>query len=374
MTIPKISVLSDKSCAYLLIRGIAFFWFITKIFSYKTWIASRKFPVIAPSEYLRDIPSEIHWMLFVVSMLMLFMIVISPKKYLLILFLIFEFLSCSLDTVRWQPWEFMYFVIFTLYFFNFKKQKSFFLLVHLFVASVYIFSGLHKFNRGFLSNVWTQMILQSFFNLSSEAILTYKMFFMGLIIPVTEFFAGLLLILSKHKKQISYFLISVHIFVLLIIGPFGLNYNPVVWSWNLAMIFLLTVIYLKPVKQIEMIFIKQNAVWVILWFVMPFLSFYSMWYQYFSSGLYTGKEKQLYIYVSKQNNNYKEFSDSSDLNLNQKFYIVNLQNWALAEIKSVPLPEDEIYRKISIYLKEKLGKDCQKIILYDPQSRKLIRL
>lgn len=320
MTTSLNNFLSDKSRENVLLKVIAFVWFITKLFSYKTWIADRKYPVIAPLDFLQNIPSGIHLCLFGIAMLMLCAIIISSEKFFIILFLIFEFLSCSLDTVRWQPWEFMYLCIFVLYLFNLKRKESFYLLVHLFLASIYIFSGLHKFNRGFLTNVWTQMILQNFMNLSIATILSYKLFFIGLMIPFTEFAAGFLLLFSRYRKWISYFLISVHIIVLMIIGPFGLNYNPIVWSWNLVMIFLLVSIYGRPIGKIDTVFLKQNVMWLLLWFVMPVFSFFGLWYQYFSSGLYTGKEKQLYIYISKQNQEYKAFSEADNLNSNRTYY------------------------------------------------------
>lgn len=365
---------SENKQISLIIRGSAVLWLITKAFSYKTWIADRKYPVIAPLDFLQNVPEIIHPVLFAGAMLFLFGLIFSTEKYLLSLFLIIEFLSCGIDTVRWQPWEFMYFCIFLVYLLNFKTKTSFSLLVHLFLASIYIFSGLHKFNRSFLSTVWTKMVLQDFFNLSIGTILNYKLFFAGLIIPFTEFSAGVLLLFSKHKRKITYLLIAVHLLVLIFIGPFGLNYNPIVWIWNLAMIFLLITVYLKPIESTSQLFLKKNILWLFLWFVMPVFSFFGMWYQYFSSSLYTGKEKQLIIYISKENKEYVMFSKPSELNSNKDYYTVNLQDLALEEIKSAPLPEKEIYQKIGVFFRKRLGTDCRKIILYDPQTGKKIQL
>lgn len=355
-------------------RGLALFWLITKLFSYKTWIFEREFPVIAPAEFLQNASANIHFILFIVAIIFLSLVLIFPKKKFVLIFIIVELLSCSLDTVRWQPWEYMYLCIFVVYLFNFNKTNFFFLLVHLLLVSMYVFSGLHKVNRGFLSAVWVEMILHRFLNLSIDTILTYKLFFVGLLIPFTELLAGILLLFTKNKRKITYFLILVHLIILFLIGPFGLNYNPIVWGWNLAMIFLLIVVYLKPIQGITPVFLKKNTVWLLLWFGMPVFSFFGMWYQYFSSSLYTGKEKQLYIYISKENKEYQVFSEPSVFTVNQDYYVVNLQNWALKEIKSVPLPENEIYHKISISLKKKLGKDCKKIILYNPQTKEQIVL
>lgn len=364
---------AEKTRLSLLIRGISLLWILAKIFSYKTWIADRKYPVIAPAEFLQSIPSIVHLVLFLVAMIALCVVLVYPKKYIIALFLLFEMLSCALDTVRWQPWEFMYICIFLLFIFNQKKSQVFFLLLHLFICSVYIFSGLHKINRGFLSVVWVQMVLQKLLGISIQTIVDYKLFFVGLLIPFTELFLGIALLFSKHKKIIRNLLILMHIIILTAIGPLGLNYNPIVWGWNIAMIFMLLIVYEKPTEKILFKTVKLNLVWMILWFFMPFFSFFGKWYQYFSSSLYTGKEKQIYVYISKKNKQYQEFA-YSDLNSKEDFYIVNLQNWALEEIKSAPLPENEINQKIIRFLKLKLGKDCRRIILFDPKTGKQTKL
>ena len=63
-------------------RGLALFWLITKLFSYKTWIFEREFPVIAPAEFLQNASANIHFILFIVAIIFLSLVLIFPKKNL----------------------------------------------------------------------------------------------------------------------------------------------------------------------------------------------------------------------------------------------------------------------------------------------------
>lgn len=367
-------LISEKKQVSYFIKVVAFFWMITKIWSYKTWITDRIYPVIPPLDIVRNIPGFVHLFLFGFSLLALLLILFKENRLLLILLFLSEMLSCLLDTVRWQPWEYMYLCILLITIINFHKPKNIILLMHLFLVSIYIFSGLHKLNRSFLSLAWMNMILIDFFGLSMDVILKYKLFFVGLLIPVVELVLAVLLLLSKSKRKISYVLMGIHVIILIVIGPFGLEHNSVVWFWNLAMIGMLLVIYIKPIDPVTNSFCTSNFYWFVLWFIMPVFSFFGHWYQYFSFNLYSGKGEQLYICFSKKKEELKPYFESAMNNICPGKRCINLQDWALAEIKSAPLPETEIYRKIGVYMKQKYPNDSIRILSYDPMTQKRVEL
>ena len=340
-----------------LLRIIAFFWFVAKIWSYKTWVADRTYPVIPLFDYLNVIPNIIHVGIYVCSLVLLLMILLLPRnKIILLALFIFEFLSCVLDTVRWQPWEYMYLCFILLFIINFKKPKNVLFLIHVFLVSMYLFGGLHKVNRDFLSQVWMNMFLMDYLHLNIETIIKYKLFFVGLLIPFFEILFAILLFFLKKKRSISVLLIGMHISILLFLGPLGLAYNSIVWFWNLAMIFILYSLYIVPIAEFSKKLIFKNVYWIILWYIMPIFSFYGYWYQYFSFNLYSGKGDQIYFCVS---NSAKELQPYFD----QKNYIchnssqINLQNWAMAELKSAPNPEKEINEKIQVFMEKKYKKE-----------------
>ncbi|UZT97034.1 hypothetical protein ODZ84_17780 [Chryseobacterium fluminis] len=358
-----------------LIKAIAFFWLIAKILSYKTWVTERVYPVIPPLEILKNIPDFLHYFLFVFSVLLLVItLFFRRKQVLLIVLFLSELLSCSLDTVRWQPWEYMYLCFLLIIIINDNRPKNILLLSHLFLVSIYFFSGLHKVGRDFLSEVWLNMVLVDFLGISMDVILKYKLFFIGLIIPFVEIALALLLLVPKLRKKVSYFLILMHLSILIFIGPFGLQYNTVIWPWNLAMICILLIVYAEPFEPAKTKMFTYHLYWLILWFVLPFFSLSGGWYQYLSFNLYSGKGDKMYICISGNPRELRPFLDAGTHNICKTEYSVNLHNWALKEIKSVPVPEIEIYEKIAVYLKHKYSAGNLKIMLYNHRTQKRTEL
>lgn len=363
---------SEKNQISYLIKVIAFFWLLAKIWSYKTWITERTYPVIPPLDFMSNIPGFLHLFLFIFSLVALLILCFKVNRFLLIALFLSELLSCSLDTVRWQPWEYTYLCFLLILIINFYKPKNILLLSHIFLVSIYLFSGLHKMNRDFLSVVWLNLVLTDCLGLSVDFIVKYKLFYAGLIIPFTEVILAILLFISKSRKKISYVLILMHFVILIFIGPFGLKYNSVVWPWNLAIIFILIITYAKPIEKLDKTFLVHHFYWLILWFVMPVFSLFGMWYQYFSFNLYSGKGEQMYICISGDEKELTPYAESNSNSFCKNELCINLQNWALDEIKSAPIPEIEINEKIIVYLKQKYGKDKVKIILYNPQTGKRV--
>ncbi|KUJ50168.1 hypothetical protein AR685_16075 [Chryseobacterium sp. JAH] len=362
---------SENQKIKFLIKFVAAFWFLTKLWSYKTWIIEREYPVIPPFDFLKQVPADFHLTLFCLSLINLLLVVFfRRKKWMLISLFLLEFFSCALDTVRWQPWQYMYMCMLLLIILNFSKPKNIVFLFHLFLVGMYLFSGLHKLNRDFLYTFWMNTVLQEFFGLSLKNILKFKLFFFGLLIPVIEIGLAVLLLVVKSKRIISYFLIAIHISILIIIGPAGLGYNSVVWFWNLALIFILLILYTSPVKYIGTKLMLKQFYCVVLWFLMPVLSFFGLWYQYFSFNLYSGKGYQMYVCVNKNVDGLKPYLEPVlGRFCKDKPYFI-LQNWAMAEIKSAPLPEFEIYKKISNEIKKKYGDKSVRVFLYNTRTKK----
>ena len=279
-------------------------------------------------------------------------------------------MSCLLDTVRWQPWEYMYLCMLLVVITNFSKPKNIVFLFHLLFVATYLFGGLHKLNRDFLSSAWMNMILKDFFGLSLEFILKFKLFFVGLLIPIAEILLAVFLFFLKSKKIISYLLIAMHFIILIIIGPFGLDYNSVIWFWNLAIIFILLILYALPIKNVERKTLLSNSYWLVLWFLMPILSFFGYWYYTFSFRLFSGKADQLYICVKNQNKELEPYLEAQNSKFcGDKPYVI-VQNWAMSEIKSGPFPENDIYRKIGIEIKKKYNNKNVKIYIRNKQTNK----
>jgi hypothetical protein len=193
--------LSKKQVGYL-IKVIAFFWILTKIWSYKTWITERVYPVIPPIEFFKNVPDFFHQFLFGFSLLALLgTVCFKINRWLLIVLFFSEMASCALDTVRWQPWEYMYLCFLLIIIINFYKPKNILLLSHVFLISIYLFSGLHKFSWDFLFIVWLNMFLVDFLGLSMEFILKYKLFLQAFLFRLLRLFWQYCFLFQNQKRR-----------------------------------------------------------------------------------------------------------------------------------------------------------------------------
>ena len=294
----------------LLLKVLAFVWFFTKIYTYKLWIADRFIPTIPVFEFLNNIPNFVHLGLFFGSLLSLILIFFRPvsRKYL-VLFLFFEILSCLLDYSRWQPWEYEYLLIFLIFIFA-KNKKHILKLIALLLIATYIISGLHKINGGFLFLVWESMIL---FNLLKYDLNNRSLFvhYAGIIIPIIEISVGLGLLLFKNKKLFIFSAISMHLFVIYMLSPLGINYNQVVIPWNFLLIIFIIILFNDEDYSVRFNeFYKFNFIFVLLVCILPLLNFIEYYDDALSFNLYSGKNKFLVIQI-------ENIEDYSELEINQ---------------------------------------------------------
>lgn len=333
------------------LRTTFLFWLVAKLISYKVWLADRFFPVVPSFTFLPEFPSWLHLFLFAASLFLLVFLLIFPKKNSLLLsLLIIEMLTCSLDVTRWQPWEYQYLFIVFIFLLNKKNDKNFLSAIVFLLSMIYIFSGMHKFNGAYLFSTWSQMILDDFLGLPSKIIANIYVHYLGLLLPIIEMMGGLALLLMKNKKIPALVLIAMHIFILLLIGPTGINYNSVVWPWNVAMIAFLYFLFFRGSAEFSFKNLLKglNPIVIIFWAVLPLLNFFGYWDLYLSSGLYSGKEIRMDICFSETDGteNLLQYTNEKwafvDCGKNQR---ISLFQWSFEEMNVPPYPALWYYKK-----------------------------
>jgi hypothetical protein len=335
----------------LLIKLTALFWIIAKLMSWKLWLSDRLLPIIPPFDFSPNLPNEVHFILFLVSIFGLVSIVIfSPKKEIVLLVLITELASCFLDQMRWQPWEYQYLLLFLFYIFYKKNTNQLLELVTLLIGLTYIYSGLHKFNGGFLYSVWENMILKKFFNIENYYISKIWIHYAGLLLPFIETLIGISLLLIQNKRLIAYFAIGMHVILLIIL--IGNNQNSIVWPWNILMILYILILFWDDNSiRIKMSFFKNNFNVAIVFLVgiLPFLSFFGLWDNYLSFNLYSGNVKQLSICIrdTAKHPELKPYISNKKKSLYcQNYQVINLNYWAFKELNVPIYPEEKCFHKL----------------------------
>ena len=182
-----------------------FFWLIAKFMSWKLWLADRFFPVVPPFNFL-FVPSIVHLILCILSLLALFALMIFPlKRMLLAGVIIIEVLSCLLDQNRWQPWEYQYIFIILALAINYKNDKSAVSAIAFILMSAYFFSGIGKMNAAFSLSLRNKIVHTGMFHLSNSSLYEWLEYHIGYLLGVIEILLSIGLISGRTKKASASF-------------------------------------------------------------------------------------------------------------------------------------------------------------------------
>ena len=322
-------------------------------------------------------PPSVHLFLFGASLLGLAMLIVKPTNRLLMLLVVaIEVASCLPDINRWQPWQYLYLtLLFVLMIFH--KNKALIQTAIAFILwSTYFFSGVFKFNGGFLSSIWEKMILIQFLHLPHAFARMSFVHYVGLLIPVIEVLGAVLLLFASTQKKGATILIVTHIFNLIFLGPIGINYNHVVWPWNAVMMVLLYLVYFRKDGHINWftMFSKRLLWLLILWGFLPITHLFGFWDTYLSSSLYSGNTKHLSICIDTVVKSCPApllpFINKAPLKHNCANGVqISVTNWSLAEMGVPCYPEERVYKKLAQKLKQDYPQTSFHFIVYNYQKR-----
>ena len=322
-----------------------FFWIFTKLFSFKLWHADRLYPLVPPFRFLENIPNYIHLGLFWSALFGLFLIAFNQKnKVLIAITLTIEFCSCLLDQNRWQPYQYQYFITILFLLCYQKNSKQFLNYFSFLIIIIYINSGLHKFTGAFLYSVWETMILHRFFGLEKASIDSLFIHYSGLSLGFLEFVAAIGLLFSRYKKIAALLLIGMHLFILLLISPTGLNYNSIVWPWNVAMILFLYLLFCRESENYiswKDLLKGYNKIHLFYLGILPIFCFFGWYDNFLSFNLYSGTLKRLEICIENKEKatKYEQFIKNKSW-FCKSGSVIKVNDWSLKEMNIVTYPED----------------------------------
>ena len=158
------------------------------------------------------------------------------------------FLLALQDYHRWQPWFYQYFLILLLLipmarlYKKYENAEHLLFAVQLIIAIAYFYSGLFKLNSGFVKD-----IVPYYSNPIAQYFWTYRdmVYSLGGLIPWLEIALSIGLFVPVTRKWAVIGCTLLHLGILYLLGPFGLNTNAVIWPWNIALIALLWLAFFK---------------------------------------------------------------------------------------------------------------------------------
>jgi predicted DCC family thiol-disulfide oxidoreductase YuxK len=327
------------------------------VMSPRLWIGPRTYP---PAPALSFLPSSVYpadLFLFGALFVLAGAILVSakPQKFIF-LFLGIVVVFCLLDQTRLQPWIYQFgFLLAALALFSWESddaegREQALNIARLIVATTYIFSGLQKLNLNFI-NYDFPWIVEPITNAFPAA--RGALYALGVAAPFIQVGFGVGLLTRKYRRVSLILAVSMHAFILAMFGPFGHNWNDVVWPWTAAMAGLDLLLFTSKQK-----FSVRDVLWghrhpyhvcmLVLFAILPFLSFFNLWDSLLSSALYSGNLTEATIYANDKGR------DSLPASIKAYFVhtapntnVLNTQRWAIEDLNVIPYPETRVFKKIA---------------------------
>ncbi|MEZ4888153.1 MAG: hypothetical protein R3E32_25720 [Chitinophagales bacterium] len=336
----------------------------TMLFSFKLWVSTRFFPNVPISSQLPEIAYPFDYVLFGMALLFLVLLLLQRKRRWLIGFLTVAIILCIFDQMRWQPWFYLYLLLFALLlivhipFSNRKRERIVFTVAALILSSMYFWSGVHKLHSGFANFVYPYLVetfgMQIDKTKTIHTVLAYGM-------ALSELGIGLALLWKPSRKYAIIAALGMHLFILVVLGPFGRAENLVIVPWNVAMMVLVVVVFYRneEVSLQSLLLPSMLSVNLLRWgivvlvVVMPLFSHFGMWDYYLSNTLYAGKTTRLLVVMPKEN-----YEDRLPIAIRQHtqavsntplFVYINADIWALKELNVPVYPQARVQYAIARY-------------------------
>ncbi len=320
------------------------------LLSPKLWINTRFYPVIPVIHGLPRIAYPLDYILAAGMFLLLALSGLAPKprKYILGCTALL-FVLALLDQTRWQPWLFLYvFMFVAMGCFSWQQrddqgQENALNICRLIIAGTYFYSGLQKMNPRFALTGIPSMLG----SLGDHLPLLH---IWGWVAACVELSIGIGLLTRKYRNFAVVCGLLMHLFILFTFS-IVMNWNTVVWPWNVAMMAFLVLLFWNTGFSFGDVlwrnsFVYQKVV-LVLFAILPALSFFGWWDSDLSASLYSANLPEANIRVTP--------AVESQLPEYVRRYVevvpgghsfLKVQDWSFGELNVPPYAATRTYRKI----------------------------
>ena len=315
------------------------------VLSPKLWLTQRSYPLVPIADWFPAIPAPLdavlYWLLIVLA-------VFGIRSQIAITAFVALLFAVALgDQTRWQPWAYQYFwMLFALAFCSCDSALN---ACRFILVATYVWSGVQKYNASFASDIypWVTVPLMQFAPQSWQGVLKAQ----GWTAALAECAIGLMLLIPRLRLAGLVLAIAMHVGLLVCLGPWGHNWNGIVWPWNMAMIAFDLALFAntRTVPALGVLTPSRGTAIVALLFgVMPLASFYGRWDAYLSLALYSGNTIHSRVILS-DDALAKLPAEVSTLAVRNE---INLAAWAMQELHVPAYPTRRVSRGVALKLTE----------------------
>ncbi len=244
-------------------------------------------------------------------------------------------LVCSVlfDLNRLQPWVYWYALMFGVLAWS-KSDKAHLALL---IVAVYVWGGLHKITPWFAEDNFPWFC--GAFALTKP----FGMPALGYVAAVGEALLGPLLWWPKTRQVGLWAAMLMHIWIMLVLSPLGLDWNSLVMPWNMAMIIAVWYVFYQKndFYRINTTFSKAFMMWLFLSPAMPGLPRVFGWH------LYNNTQPEATFVCGAQKPNCVSDWDQMAYDDGQRLL---LDDWAVRSLGAPLFHSDLTFQKLQRYL------------------------
>ena len=303
----------ERSVTALLRPAVASAALVGMLCSPRLWLSSdRLFPPTPLFAWIPQPPFPLDYFLLIATLASLVGVAVASRPHRWIqAFLVMLGILLIFDQMRWQPWMILYAVLLAALLYAQRKetgkpaaQTQVLDLCRIYLICMYFFAGLQKFHYSFavlLASLLSPMLQR--FQLSIEWLTAENTVPIALSMAAAECASGMLLAFQKTRRWAAYFLISIHVLLVVWLGPAGVDLNSVVWPWNIAMVvFLLLLFRQKDEWTLGLLWHRHlsTRVCAVLIAVFPILAVTGIWDSPLGFSLYAGSSKEGFIQIDQE--------------------------------------------------------------------------
>ncbi|MBI3521018.1 MAG: hypothetical protein HY062_16890 [Bacteroidetes bacterium] len=355
--------------------------FISILLSYHLWAGERYFPKSSLFNGYTGVPAPYDYIHLVVLLGLLVASFVTQKKFPTIVLILFSVYLCCDDQNRLQPWFYNYILIlFILLFYKHRVDEpnnytTVFISLQILVALIYIFSGIQKLNSSFVPDTF-QWMVSAFDTILSKRQLNLVTKF-GYIVPYFELSLGVLLLVKPLRFIIVPLVVLMHLFILIMLGPLGKDYNMVVWPWNLIMIVLVLLLFadIKQERFFDISFLFKGISFYIvitLMLIFPVFSLKNQYDSYLSSSLYSSNLNDCQLILSDKAYQKLPLYIRHFTNTSADYNILYIKRWAITELNVPCVPEYRIFKTVHHYIIDVTQTDSKEVKFNFTEREKLI--
>ncbi len=227
----------DPRCAVWLRRAMAVFGLTLLAVTWRLWTPQHVFPQVPLLSLAIAAPAWCDWLGGAGMVAGLLLALVSPERGRwatggLLLYAASAVAMFVLDQERLQPWAYQFTVMALVL--AWADGRSAAALLRLFVASFYFHSALTKFDYSFLHTLG-QQFLETLASLAGGSIEVWSepaRVAAALVFPLGELAVAVGLCFARTRAAALAGAVVLHVLLLAILGPWGLDHKPGVLVWN----------------------------------------------------------------------------------------------------------------------------------------------